>query len=90
MQQEKITFAENEIWSLTERPKDKNVINGKCVFKVKQNEEGETDDYKARYVAKGYAQVEGVDFNETFAPTCRPETFRTVLAIAASRNVSIE
>ena len=34
--------------------------------------------------------MEGVDFNETFAPTCRPETFRTVLAIAASRKVSIE
>ena len=88
MQQEMNAFAENE--TLVERPKDKNVINGKWVFKVKQNEEGETDKYKARYVAKGYAQVEGADFNETFAPTCRPETFRTVLAIAASRKVSIE
>ena len=90
MQQEMNAFAENETWSLVERPKDKIVINGKWVVKVKQNEEGEIDKYKARYVAKGYAQVEGVDFNETFAPTCRPETFRTVLAIAASRKVSIE
>ena len=90
MQQELNAFAENEIWSLVERPKDKHVINGKWVFKVKQNEEGEIVKYKARYVAKGYAQVEGVDSNETFAPTCRPETFRTVLAIAASRKVSIE
>ena len=65
MQQEMNAFADNETWSLVERPKDKNVINGKWVFKVKQNEEGEIDKYKARYVAKGYAQVEGVDFNET-------------------------
>ena len=91
MQQEMNAFAENETWSLIERPKDKNVINGKRVFKVKQNEEREIDKYKARYVSRGYAQVEGVDFNETFAPTCRPETFRTVLAIAASKKkVSIE
>ena len=85
-----IAFAENETWSLVERPKDKNMINGNWVFKLNQNEEGEIDKYKARYVAKGYAQVEGVNFNETFAPTCRLETFRTILAIAASRKVSIE
>ena len=60
------------------------------VFKVKQNEEGIVDKYKARNVAEGYAQVERVDFHETFAPTCRPETFRTVLAIAASQKVSRE
>ena len=90
MQQEMNAFAENETCSLVERPKDKIVMNGKWVFKVKQNEEGEIDKYKARYVAKGYARVEGVDFNETFAPPCRLETFRTVLAIAASRKISIE
>ena len=63
-------FIENETWSLVERPKDNNVINGKWVFKVKQNEEGKVDKYKARVVAKSYAQVEGFDFNETFASTC--------------------
>ena len=58
------------------------MINGKRVCKTKQNEEGKIDNYKARYVAKDYAHVEGVDSIETFAPTT--ETVKTVVAIAAS------
>ena len=60
------------------------MIQGEWILKVKQNEEGATDKCKARY---RYAQVEGVDFNNGFAPTCRPEAFRTVLALAASKKV---
>ena len=86
MLQETKAFAEIETWSLLERPEDKNVITGKWVFKVKQKEEVKIDEYKARYVAKGYVQVEGIDFKDMFAAqTCRRETFRTVLAIAASK-----
>ena len=39
--------------------------------------------FKARYVVKGFMQVEGLEFNETFAPTCKPETKRTMLALGA-------
>ena len=53
------------------------------VFKVKRNADGGTDKYKARYLAKGFTQIEGIDFQETFAPTAKPESVRLVLAQAA-------
>ena len=50
-------------WELIPRPKDKNIICTKWVFKNKMNEEGKIVKNKARLVCKGYAQVEGVDFD---------------------------
>ena len=90
MQQEMNTFAENETWILVERPKDKNVINGLWVLKVKQNDGGKIDKCKARYVAKDYAQVKELDSYETCAPTYRREAFRSVIAIPANKKVVME
>jgi hypothetical protein len=58
---------------LVPRPKNKNVIGTKCVFINKLNEDGEVTRNKARLVCKGYAQVEGIDFEETFPPVARIE-----------------
>ena len=67
-------------WELIPRPKDKNIIGTKWVFKNKMNEEGKIVKNKARLVCKGYAQVEGVDFDETFAPVACMEVIRMFLA----------
>ena len=67
-------LQDNETWDLVRPPTDRDVIPGKWVYKV-----GQVDKYKARYVAKGFKQVEGLDYFETFAPTCKPETFRILL-----------
>jgi hypothetical protein len=53
------------------RPKDMNVIGTKWVFRNKLDEDGQVVRNKARLVYKGYAQVEGIDFEETFAPVAR-------------------
>ena len=89
MQAEVESLENNNTWTFVDRPKDKNVLPGKWVYRVKYGADGQVDKYKARYVAKGFAQVEGLDFFETYAPTCKPETFRTLLAVAAQKDLHL-
>jgi hypothetical protein len=81
MQEELNTFKHNEVWSLIERPKQ-NIVGTKWVFRNKQDEHGVVTRNKACLVAKGYSQVESLDFNETFAPVARLESIRMLLAYA--------
>ena len=86
VQEELKSLRNTNTWTLVERPKDKNVIPGKWVYKVKTKADGSLDKYKARYVAKDFKQIEGTDYSETFAPTSKPETFRLILSLAAKEN----
>jgi hypothetical protein len=61
-------IEKNDTWELVPRPKHKNVICTKWVYKNKLNEDGQVTQNKARLVCKGYAQVEGIEFEEIFAP----------------------
>jgi hypothetical protein len=79
MQEELNNFKRNQVWSLVERPKQ-NVVGTKWIFRNKQDEHGVVTRNKARLVAKDYSQVEGLDFDETFAPVARLESIRILLA----------
>ena len=68
MQEELNQFERNEVWFLIPRPKDHPVIGTKWVFRNKIDESGVVTRNKARLVAQGYNQEEGIDFDETFAP----------------------
>ena len=70
-------------WKLVDRPKSRKVIPGRWVLAVKRDAMGLVERFKARYVVKGFMQVERLDFNERFAPTCKPETQRILLALRA-------
>lgn len=83
MQVELDSIERNETWTLVPRPPRRNVIGVKWVYKTKDKSDGSSDKHKAHLVAKGYAQRPGVDFDETFSPTARITTIRTVLALAA-------
>jgi hypothetical protein len=72
MQEELNNFKHNEVWSLVERPK-LNIVGTKCVFYKKQDEYRVVTRNKARLVSKGYSQVKGLDFHETFAPVASLE-----------------
>nr|GEY45096.1 retrovirus-related Pol polyprotein from transposon TNT 1-94 [Tanacetum cinerariifolium] len=73
MQEELYQFDRLEVWELVDRPLCKNVINIKWLWKNKRDEENTIIRNKSRLVAKGYAQKEGVDFEESFAPVARLE-----------------
>ncbi|KAK1594663.1 hypothetical protein QYE76_008235 [Lolium multiflorum] len=91
MQEELECFTRNEVWSLVERPKDHhiNVIGTKWVFKNKQDENGIVIRNKARLVALGFAQIEGMDFEDTFAPVARLEAIHLLLAFASFHNFKL-
>jgi hypothetical protein len=69
--------------------KNKNVIGTKWVFRNKLNEDGKGTRNKTRLVCKGYAQIEGIDFEQTFAPVSRMETICLCLAYACSKNIKV-
>lgn len=77
------------MWDIVDRPTNAPVVGGRWHFKIKLNPDGTISKFKARYVAKGYTQTEGVDYTETFAPTGWLASFRTLVAVAASRGWEI-
>jgi hypothetical protein len=81
MQEELNNFTRNEVWHLVPRS-NQNVVGTKWVFRNKQDEHGVVTRNKAQLVAKGYSQVEGLDFDETYAPIARLESIRILLACA--------
>jgi hypothetical protein len=81
MQKELNNFTRNEVWHLVPRP-NQNVVGTKWVFRNKLDEHGVVIRNKARLVAKDYSQVEGLDFDETYAPIARLESIRILLAYA--------
>jgi len=89
MNEELHQIEKNETWDLVPRQKTKNIIGTKLVFKNKMNEDGQVIRNKARLVCKGYAQVEGIYFEETFAPVARLEAIRMFLAFASHKKLKV-
>nr|GEX36973.1 retrovirus-related Pol polyprotein from transposon TNT 1-94 [Tanacetum cinerariifolium] len=82
-------FDRLDVWELVDRPLCTNVINLKWLWKNKRDEENTVIRNKSRLVAKGYAQKEGVDFEESFAPVARLEAVRLFIAYAAHKSFTI-
>jgi hypothetical protein len=81
MQEELNNFTRNEVWHLVPRP-NQNIVGTKWVFRNKQDEHGVVTRNKAQLVANGYSQVEGLDFDETYALVARLESIHILLAYA--------
>lgn len=89
MDEEYTSLAENNVWTLVDRPTDRKVVQCKWVFHVKNSANGEVR-YKARLVARGFTQTYGEDFTETFAPVVRNSTLRLLFALSVNLNLSID
>ena len=89
MNEELDQIEKNETWELVPRPKDKNVIGTKWVFKNKFNQDGQVIRNKARLVCKGYAHVEGIDFEETYALVARHEAIVMFLALSSHKKFKV-
>ena len=77
-----LQFQRNGVWTLVPRPEGEHIIGTKWIFRNKTNEEGNVICNKARLVAQGYSQMEGVDYDETFAPVACMESIKILLALA--------
>nr|GFB86052.1 Gag-Pol polyprotein [Tanacetum cinerariifolium] len=89
IQEELHQFDRLEVWELVDRPLCKNVINMKWLCKNKRDEENSVIRNKSRLVAKGYAQKEGVDFEESFAHVARLEAVRLFIAYATHKYFTV-
>jgi len=89
MQDELAEFERNEVWSLVPPPSGHTIIGTRWVFKNKLDDDGCIIRNKARLVAQGYKQQEGIDFEETFGPVARLEAIRIFLAYAAHKNFRV-
>ncbi|GJU92112.1 retrovirus-related pol polyprotein from transposon TNT 1-94 [Tanacetum coccineum] len=89
MQEELHEFERLEVWELVPRPDKVMVITLKWIYKVKLDDIGRILKNKARLVARGYRQEEGIDFKESFAPVARLEAVRIFLAFAAHMNMIV-
>lgn len=80
---------DNKTWSVVDRPKDRNVVGCKWVYKIKKNEFDGQPRYKSRLVAQGFGKVYGTDYEECFAPVAKGTTMKVLLAVASHRNLSV-
>ena len=83
MMEEYNSIMKNDVWEVVPRHKGKSVVTSKWLYKLKHVADGSIEKYKAHFVARGFSQVEGVDYDETFAPVARYTSIRAVISIAA-------
>lgn len=72
-------IVKNQKWELDDRPKERDVIGVKWIYKTKLNSNGSIQKHKARLVAGGFTQKPGADFFETFASVSGLETIKTII-----------
>ena len=89
MYEELENFERNQVWVLVPPPPECHPIGTKWVFKNKQSEDGVVVRNKARLVAQGFCQKEGIDYEETFAPVARLEAIRILLAFVVSKGFKL-
>ena len=83
MDKEMKAHDDNSTWTLDELPANTKEVKGKWVYTIKCDEFGNLTRYKARWVAKGFTQIEGIDFTDTFAPVINFKSLRTLMAISS-------
>ena len=86
MEEEMNSLTENNTFTFSDLPEGKNAVGGRWVFTMKETSTG-AKTFKARYVAKGYSQVSGIDFQETFAPTANLTSLRVLMQMAAQHDL---
>ena len=88
MESEMKSLIENKTFTVMPLPKDKKAIGSRWVFSLKVDPDGK-EIYKARFVAKGYAQIQGADYLDTFSPTAKMTSIRMIMQFSAEYNLLV-
>ena len=75
-------IMKNDVWEIVPRPTGKLVVTSRWIYKIKHAVDGSIEKYKARCVACGFTQKEGIEYDETFAPYARYTTIKTIISLA--------
>jgi hypothetical protein len=84
MTEEYQSIMKNDVWDIASRPEGKSVVTYKWIYKIKYAADGSVEKYKVRFVARGFSQVEEIDYEETFAPVSLYTSIRTIITLATS------
>jgi hypothetical protein len=82
MTEEYQSIIKNNVWEIVPRPKSKDAVSSKWLFKIKNVVDGSIEKYKERFVVRGHSQKEGIDYEETFSLVSRYTSIRTIIALA--------
>jgi len=84
MLEEYNSILSNGVWEVIPRPQGKSVVTSKWIYKVKFSADGSIEKCKARFVARGFSQKEGISYDETFAPIARYNSIRVTISLAST------
>ena len=76
------SIMKNDVWEIVLRSEGKSVVTSKWIFKIKRDANGSIEKYKARFVARGFSQKKGVDYDETFGPVAHYTSIRMIIVLA--------
>jgi hypothetical protein len=83
------SIMKNDVWDIVPRQKEKFVVTSKWLYKIKHASDGSIEKFKARFVARGFSQKEGIDYKETFAPVARYTSIRATIGYSCKDGMEI-
>jgi hypothetical protein len=78
------SIVKNDVWDVVPKPKEKSIVSSKCIYKMKHVADGSIEKYKAIFVARGFSQKEGIDYDEKFSPMERYTSIRTIFSFCSN------
>eukprot|EP00253_Pinus_taeda_P032150 PITA_32150 len=82
MVEEYNSIMTNDVWEVVPKPEDRSVVGSRWIYKIKYAADGNIEKYKAKFVAKGYPQKEGIDYEDTFTLVARYNSIRFIISLA--------
>ena len=79
----------NDVWYIVPKPEGKSLVSSQWHYKIKHATDGSIEKYKARFVARGFSQKEGIYYEDTFAPITRYTSIKTIIALASMMKWSL-